>query len=574
MKIPFHQFEQHIDETILKRGLAYYKQGQVFPPDEVSPGVYETVVAGSEEYVVRVEVKNDVVVDYTCNCPYDLGPVCKHVAAVLFYLQRDELGLEPAGEPQKAKDKKGAKAPAKKKKTVAEQVDELLEKIAHDELKQLVRELAAGDKVFRQVFLSRFAHMGEGESKEMYAQQVKAVLRAAKDRTGFIDWRAVQMVSKVVDELCVTAAKHAAERNYMSAIYISAAVLEEMTDALQFADDSSGHIGDGIRMSLDVLSGIAEKQVQEAVRKELLDYCFTAYKKKKFKDWDWHLGMLELAAQVVNTELEGEKLIAMLQDYRSGDDYSEYYENKLKGIQLEVLRKIKGEEEAEKFIENNLSTTVIREAAIGRAIASRNLVKAKQLILDGISLDNKIKAGEKAQWYDWLLKIAQIESDKAKTIEYARLLFMEGYKSRPVYYEILKANVVPGNWQAFVEQLVTDIISKKQWLDFDTIAWIFIQEQWWSKLLKLLQSNPRLSFIEHFEKYLAKDYSQELAELYEKGIIEYLKTATGRSHYKTAAQYIRRMRKLGEGQKADALAESLRRQYPQRPALLDELGKV
>ena len=93
MQIPLDQFEQIIDEKMLKRGLTYFKKGLVHEPEEISPNTYEAVVEGTEDYTVRLTVENDVVTDYSCNCSYDLGPVCKHVAAVILSLQEEELSL-------------------------------------------------------------------------------------------------------------------------------------------------------------------------------------------------------------------------------------------------------------------------------------------------------------------------------------------------------------------------------------------------------------------------------------------------------------------------------------------------
>jgi len=50
MKIPLDKFEQYIDETILKRGLKYFKNGHVYELEEISPGEYEAIVEGSEDY--------------------------------------------------------------------------------------------------------------------------------------------------------------------------------------------------------------------------------------------------------------------------------------------------------------------------------------------------------------------------------------------------------------------------------------------------------------------------------------------------------------------------------------------
>ena len=56
-----------------------------------------------------------------CDCP-DWADMCKHVAAVIFHLQQEELGLDL---PKAAKSGKPAKEPAKRK-TKAEQVEALL----------------------------------------------------------------------------------------------------------------------------------------------------------------------------------------------------------------------------------------------------------------------------------------------------------------------------------------------------------------------------------------------------------------------------------------------------------------
>lgn len=131
MNIPFNQFEQYIDETILKRGLSYFKNGHVSEPEEITVGVYETIVAGSEDYTVQLKIKNENIVEHVCTCPYDFGPVCKHIVAVLFYLQQDVLELKPKVIPLKKTKEKNTEKKVKKK-AISEQVDELLEKITHD----------------------------------------------------------------------------------------------------------------------------------------------------------------------------------------------------------------------------------------------------------------------------------------------------------------------------------------------------------------------------------------------------------------------------------------------------------
>ena len=126
MKIPFDRFAQYIDETILKRGLSYYKNGYVHEPEEIDTGEYEVIVEGTEDYTVHLKLKNGFITRYACDCPYDMGPVCKHVVAVIFYLNQNESEM-------KKKPNTGKKSTPGKpatRKTVAELVNEVLEKPA------------------------------------------------------------------------------------------------------------------------------------------------------------------------------------------------------------------------------------------------------------------------------------------------------------------------------------------------------------------------------------------------------------------------------------------------------------
>ena len=108
MKIPLRNFEQLIDPTILKRGLTYFKKGQVLQEGEGSEGELYFFVQGTEEYEVTIVVDREVIIDSACDCPYTDGPVCKHIVAVIFYLTKDTLQLnEPSDTPKTKKRLRG-----------------------------------------------------------------------------------------------------------------------------------------------------------------------------------------------------------------------------------------------------------------------------------------------------------------------------------------------------------------------------------------------------------------------------------------------------------------------------------
>lgn len=566
MQIPLNRFEQYIDETILKRGLQYFKKGHVHEPEEISPGVYEAIVEGTEDYTVQLTLKNGIITEHVCDCPYDFGLVCKHVAAVIFCLQQDELELN--NKTKRAKTNQTSK-PAKRK-TVAEQVDELLEKATHDELKQFVREQTLQNASFRNLFLSSFVQHNSNESKELYVKQVKAILKAASERDGFIDWSASRLVGKAVDNLLESVRKQIDNCNYRSAVFICTAVMEQMTEALQYADDSNGEIGGRVEVAYEMLYNIALEQSSEEIRKLIIEYCFTSLEKQIYSGWDWHTDILRLVALLLKTEEETERIFKQIDKTQRSD----YEREEAQSIKYDILLKTKGENAAEKYLEQNITNSKLRRKAIQKALEERNFEKATSLAEDGVSYDLKDRPGLAKEWYDWLLKIAQAQNDSEKIIEYARLLFIDNFRKEQDYYSIMKQQVKPEEWNAFVEAIIQDIMTKKRWPDTGLVASIFIKEEWWDRLLELVKKSPSLNIIDRYEKYLSKNYSKDLIELYANGILNYMKNSMGRDHYQNACRYIRKMIKMGGRDKANEIISYLRTEYPKRRALIEELNRI
>ena len=80
-------FENQVDPTILSRGQTYFEEGAVMELEQVRQGFYEATVAGSEDYIVEVEIRNGEVKALECDCPYDYGSVRKHEVAVLYAIR-------------------------------------------------------------------------------------------------------------------------------------------------------------------------------------------------------------------------------------------------------------------------------------------------------------------------------------------------------------------------------------------------------------------------------------------------------------------------------------------------------
>jgi hypothetical protein len=565
MSIPLSQFLQLADPVILDRGRDYFRNGHVISFEEIEPGEYEAVVEGTDDYIVNLTVVNGSLEEYSCTCPYDYGSVCKHIVAAVLYLQKDQ-NLVPENDNKAGKVKK----PAFKKKTVAEQVDELLESVTHDDLKEFIKKKCISDPSFRRLFISGLLYKTAVESPEKYREQVRSILKSAKDRDNFIPWSRVRSVGIPVNSLLDTALGHVNSGNWLSACYICFPVAEEMVKALDYADDSNGDIGDNINLAFNILARISDSDIPEDIRNYLFDNVLKEYKKGIFSGWDWQISLLEMAVQLVKTDTEAKKVMSLL----NAHSHSGYESEQMTRLEYELIRKISGEAEAQKILEQNLDIPDLRRNAITKALNENSFKKAEALATEGIEKDSEEKPGLAKEWYDWLLKIAMRKGDKGKIIEYARYLFIDGFRHDQDYYAILKRNTDPAQWSDFVEKIISEIKRRDHWSDVDVIAKIYIEEQWWQRLLDIVRGISHLPSVSHYERYLSDKYPAELAEIYEKVIREYLKRVEGRNHYREACRYIKRMIKLGARRRVNELILYLRREYPKRRALLEELDRI
>ncbi len=560
MNIPLNEFEQIIDEIILKRGLSYFKNGYVTELSEISNGEYEASVLGTEEYTVNLKVKNNIIVEHNCDCPYDMGPICKHIVASIFYLKQDELNLNQQNIPLVKK---------KKRKTASQQLKEVLDKVSLQDLKEFIKEQSKMDRQFRNLFLSNFAHLNESQSKEFYQNQIKSVINSATDRHGFIGWHEMKYLEQGIDPIITIAEKQLESRNYLNVIYICTALMEEMTEAIQFSDDSNGSIGGIIDSSYEMLYDIASKNISDDIKTELFNYCITAFEKRLFDGWDWHTGILNIAYEITDNENEADIIIKCL-DTVNG----EYERERAQSFKLDIISKYKDKKEVQKFIDRHITNSSIRNAEIEKSIKNKDFEKAIKLCKDGIEYDKKDKPGLVKNWYNWLLKIAQSQNNKSKIIEYSRFLFIDNFHPEQDYYQLLKQEIEPNKWKDFLEEIIKEITPKGGWRYDELVRKIYINEKWWDRLFFLLKENTSLENIENNEKYLSKDYSQELIQLYSDRLVKYVERFMGRNHYQTACRYLRRMKKLGGNEKVNELIEYFIKTYSKRKALLDELSRV
>ena len=155
-----------------------------------------------------------------------------------------------------------------KKPSEMEQVDKILHLLPHEELKAFVRDYCKKDKQVRGQFLFSYMDLCV-EQKELYAQQIQALIKSYSDRYGFIEYRDAANLGRSVCGLLDEAADWPQRGKTAQAIYLAEATIEKMADVINNTDDSSGEIGGCISTATQMLADLAESGLTSPLREEL-----------------------------------------------------------------------------------------------------------------------------------------------------------------------------------------------------------------------------------------------------------------------------------------------------------------
>lgn len=87
-----YDFEEYFDSNILLRGKSYYKENRILDV-WYQKNLITAYIDGSEIYRVELSLDDKELYNFYCSCPYseDGEYMCKHIAAVLYYLEENDV---------------------------------------------------------------------------------------------------------------------------------------------------------------------------------------------------------------------------------------------------------------------------------------------------------------------------------------------------------------------------------------------------------------------------------------------------------------------------------------------------
>lgn len=556
MKIPLSKFETVIDSAIIRRGEEYFCNGAVNGLKQLKIGEWIASVEGTEIYRVQIHLKGDSVYGHSCSCPYDLGPICKHVTAVFFALRK-----------------------IAKPKSVEETFEQTIARMPREDLNAILTDYAGREPSLVDYVSARRTIKEPSSDKEEYRQIIRNAVDAVRGRHGYIGyWQASRAVNGA-EMVLAQAQEFLVKQQPARALSICQCVLEEMVPLLQEADDSNGSIGDVIGGAFQILSGCAYQAKDIGFCKELLVYLLKECGHKRYEGWsDWRWEFLAIAGEIVQTPQEREKLFNQIDDIESNygykADWSRYDYERATVIKMKVVERLGTKEDAEGFLNQHLDCTPLRENAIERALKRKDYMSAKKLALDGLKPDNaRSFPGLISKWTEYLLNIAEAQKNYPEVKKYALQLFFD--RNDFIFYDRYKKCFTIEEWPQEEQKIIDSIRHSKDGRNHIlALPQIYIREERWPDLMDYVQESNSSWALENFSKHLAKHFPDKLADVYEKVIVKKLAPVMGRGNYQYLCEFLTRLQKFSDKDRVRRLVAELSAKYSNRPAMLEELRRV
>ena len=97
-KLTLENFRNELDESVLERGWIYFLNNWVKPIREIMPGFYEAIVEEVNPHAVSFsENADESFNNIFCTCGDKNHKVCRHMAAIIFVLEKKYMEENKAG---------------------------------------------------------------------------------------------------------------------------------------------------------------------------------------------------------------------------------------------------------------------------------------------------------------------------------------------------------------------------------------------------------------------------------------------------------------------------------------------
>ena len=448
----------------------------------------------------------------------------------------------------------------------------LLKRTPSAQIKEFLEEAALADGSMVHRFILHAIDHSSLPSGEKYQWMIKSILQLTGSESS-------ESFSDRIQNLTTKAHRFIESGNYLDAYYIAASILSEEHQVPSGYEEiwKNGRI-----TALEILRTISGSEAGYDLKEKIFQFLLSGTKNLSHLSvapQNWFEALLDSAAE----EKQLTDVLQLTGDLQGsnrnqfGEVIDQHEEEQLLQLKVLVLSGLNRMDEIHHLLEAHKEVKPFRLRLIESCIEQGDFTRAKELIREGRRLEErKGKIYENSDWDLLLLRIAITENDVKAIRNVAFSLFIKSDFDFQ-YYHLLKRQYDPGRWKQQVDRIVNLLRKEDSYAvkGIHAAAGIFTEEKDWTSLLRLLQKNANLEFVELYADLLKEKFPEELLEIYRRAVRRFAEKFMGPEAYKMVADTLRKMQSLPGGRKlVQSLAIELKVNYRLRRSFVDELNKV
>ena len=561
-------FEEYIDRKILNRGYDYYIEGHICGCHKEKPGTFIFDVAGSDDYEVSVELKDNYEIKSSyCDCPYDFGPICKHEASVFYYLRNNIYSFQPNANDERVLEKEY--------RNKGEKFEETLSNLSKEQLIEIIRNEISKNSSLKDEILMKYFVMSDKEEIIQCKNMISLIQNKYSNRRGFVDYRETY---HMIDDLHCIIDKindiFIERKNCNLAVDMAFTAIDEFLELEQDCYDHNGGIHDLIINIIGIIENICD--YYKDIDKESRVKMFKKILNETHGDLNGNCDNYENAVlkccisfcdieecrNMLESEIKG-----LINKYKEKDSYGSYEIKQLKIMLFEINNSYGDEKSRKEFIIENYNLYGIRKSIVADNMTKGDYNKALKIVEESekIDKDNRIYLRNwketRYEIYGYVNKIPEKEC-------LAREMLLDGYEH---YYDDLK-KMHKNNFDDFYKDIIIELRKKKALGYSNPYLYVILKENDKAEIMDYVRKNPY--YIEQYVDKINKDYKEETETIYKNYILKNAERASERKSYKMICSSIRKYKRLYGDEKAFEIIGILHNKYRKRSAFMDELSKI
>ncbi len=508
MSIDLKEFEHIFRAGVLKNGLRICKNGWVSLLEKKTNNNFEFLVFDKHNFEINIIKKAQKITDYNCACNKTKN-FCEHLCAVVFYLEKESLGIDI--KVSKKVVKKASVTKIKKNKEI--NFKEFLYNVEYTQLLDFIEKEGLKNELLKQQIINRFTLKTNESAFKNYCNDLKIILWNYLEY-GKISQKQSNDIFKKITELELQAKTQNASCNHL--FFYSLALICELPKLFKIKTNASdSELYTLIHQAINYLNTYFNSELTFLEIRALQDATPQILKNNSYLSVELTSSIIKKTIAFIDDINELQKLKTIVAKLKDKHFYYFTVINELEIIKQQLTLKYF---ELTNTLPLNIDTNFIIEYTLAKAELLINKGKSKVglLELDTLYAELKQKNNSKFLSYiSYLLKIAIYYNIKPLQIKCLSDSIIYNYDINFEHLEALKKIIGNANFNTTIDALISAIkLNKTKNASLKVISLLNYTNRMSDIILELKNKNQLFTELNTVVLKNLPSYSFELIDMY------------------------------------------------------------